>query len=140
VFCFSYTVQVFASRNAPAEIAPILYNNIKIIAENSSPDNMGIVQAYDTNTNELIWSTKVYEVDMKPNIEEDTQWVFISEMKIDGDKLIVVNEKREVYTLDPNTGKDLSEDHINYFVIIIGITVSIPVALVLIFRRKRLFH
>ena len=140
VFCFSDTVQVFASRaNEPAEIPPIIYNDIRIVAENSSPDNMGIIQAFDANTNELIWRTKVYKVKIKRNIEADTQWVFISEMKIDGDKLVIVNEKKEVYTLDPNTGKDLSKDHSirRYIKIIIGIAISIAVIKLIIFMIKK---
>jgi len=140
VFYFFYTVQVIAMRaNEPAKISPIMYNDIRIVAENSSLENMGIVQAFDAKTNEQIWSTKVYKVKIKRNIEADTQWVFISEMKIDGDKLIIVNEKRKVYTLDPNTGRDLSKDHSikNYLKIIKGIAISTAVILLIIYMKRK---
>jgi len=102
IFCFLYVDQVYASRAfEPAKIPPLQYRNIKLIAENSSPDNMGIVQAFNSNTNKLIWSKKVYSVKIKPYIEADTQWIFIKEMKIENDKLIVINEKLKKYILDP---------------------------------------
>jgi outer membrane protein assembly factor BamB len=141
LLCFCDAVQVFASRaNAPAEIPPIIYNDIRIVAENSSPENMGIVQAFDVNTKKLIWSTKVYKVKIKRNIEDDTQWIFISEMKIVGDKLVIVNEKKEIYNLDPNTGKDLSKDHSirNYVIIFISIAICTAVIILIIsmIRKK----
>lgn len=140
VFCFCCSVQVFASRGqAPAVIPSIIYKDIKIVAENSSPENMGIVQAFNANNNELIWSAKVYQVIIDPDIEDDTQWVFINEMKIDGDKLIIVNEKKAVFTLDPETGKDFDEDKstITYFVIIIGIAILTAVVLLIVFVRRK---
>lgn len=140
VFCFCFSAQVFASRgHSPAVIPPITYNNIRISAENSSPENMGIVQAFDANTNELIWSTKVYQVEIDPDVEDDTQWIFISEMKIDGDKLLIVNEKKEVYSLDPETGKALNEDNpIIALVIITGlaITAAVGILIFLLLRKK----
>jgi len=98
--------QAFAIRVAPIKISPITYKNLRIVAENNSPENMGIVQASDINTNKLIWSKQVYKVRMNPDYEEDTQWVFIKDMKIEGDKLVVINEKQITYTLDPNIGKE----------------------------------
>lgn len=139
VLCLCYSAQVFASRGqAPALIPSIIYKDIKIAAENSSPENMGIVKAFNANNNELIWSTKVYQVIIDPDIEDDTQWVFISEMKIDGDKLIVVNEKKETYILDPETGKDFSEDNslITYFAIAVVVIAAVVLLIIFIKRKK----
>ena len=105
------SVEVLASRAfPPAKISPIIYKDIKIVAENRL-DNMGIVQAFDINTNKLVWSKQVYEVKMRPRVEADTQWVFIKEIKIDGDKLVVINEKQKMFTLDPNTGNNLDKNN-----------------------------
>ena len=135
VFFLINPVQVFASRDrAPVKITPIIYQGIKIVAENSSPYDMGRVQAFDINTNKLIWSKQVYEVKMKSNVEADTQWVFIKDMKIDGDKLIVINERQEMFTLDPITGENLDK---NNSVTIIYIAISIFVLmLTIIFINK----
>jgi hypothetical protein len=74
-FYFIVSIQAFASRAvAPLKIPSILYNGIKIVAENSSPENMGLVEAFNVNTNSLIWSRKIYEVKINPTIEEDTQF------------------------------------------------------------------
>lgn len=46
------SAEVLASRAfLPAKIPPIIYKDIKIVADNSSLDKMGIVQAFDKNTN-----------------------------------------------------------------------------------------
>jgi outer membrane protein assembly factor BamB len=93
---------------APVNILPLTYKNMKIVAENSTPDNMGIVQAFNLNTNKLIWSKRVYVVGIDPNIEEDAQLVFIKEMRIENDRLVVIDEHLRIYTLDPNTGKEIT--------------------------------
>lgn len=95
---------------APSAILPVLYKDIRILTENSSQYNMGIVQAFNTKTNKLIWSKKIYEVNIDSNIEEDVQLVFIKDMKIENDKLVVINEKNVSYTLDPYTGEGLDSD------------------------------
>lgn len=111
-FLLLNSVEVLAIRAfSPAKISPIIYKDIKIVVENSSPYNMGIVQAFDINTNKLTWSKQVYEVKMKPNVEADTQWVFIKDMKIDGDKLVVINERQKVFMLDPITGENLEKSN-----------------------------
>jgi hypothetical protein len=108
VYCLINPAQVFAIRAfEPVKITPIIYKDIKIVAENNSPENMGIVQAFDINTNKLIWSKQVYKVRMNPDVEADTQWRFIKDMKIEGDKLVVINEEQKTYMLDPNTGNSL---------------------------------
>ena len=65
VFCVINPQQVFADRTAPVKITPIIYQNIKIVAENDSPENMGVVQAFDIDTNKLIWRKQVYKVSVK---------------------------------------------------------------------------
>ncbi|AHF08664.1 hypothetical protein DESME_13310 [Desulfitobacterium metallireducens DSM 15288] len=129
--------QVLASRAfAPVKITPIIYKDIKIVAENNSPENMGIIQAFDINTNKLIWSKQVYKVRVKPNVEADTQWVFIKDMEIDGDRLVVINEKQKTYTLDPNTGNSLDKSSTASIIIIIPIILII--LMYIVFRMKRL--
>jgi outer membrane protein assembly factor BamB len=133
--CFLFTLHVLAKRSTPEVISPIIYNDIKIVAENNSPANMGIIQAFDTKTNKLLWSKKVYNVVVNPLVEADTQWVFIKEMKVNDNKLIVINERGKVYTLDPNTGKILTRNNLRTATVII-----ILIILFLVFfaiRRKK---
>ena len=136
-FCFICTVQVFASRAyAPIIISPIIYKDIKIVAENSSPNNMGIVEAFNVNTNKLIWSKKVYKVKIKPGVEEDTQWIFIKEIKINNDKLLVVNEYNKIYQVDPNTGKVLNDN--NKVIAPASLIITILfIAILYIYKKRR---
>jgi|GEM_PF-2945560 len=133
-FSFVFNIQVFASRVAPAKISPIIYNDIRIVAENYSPEHMGVIQAFNIKTNKLVWSKRVYTVLINPFVEEDTQWAFIKEMKIEMDKLIVVNEEGKVYTLDPNTGENFKK--YNPILSIIA-TVIIVLLLILIINKRK---
>jgi len=136
VFYFICTVQVFASRSSlPAKISPVIYNDLRIVAENNSPDNMGIVQAFNENTNKLIWSKKIYKVKIKSGIEEDTQWIFIKEIKIDNDKLLIVNESNKIYEVDPNTGKVLNDN--NWIVISVLSLIIITIFIFTLYMYKR---
>jgi len=136
VFYFINNLRVSADRGLPAKIEPIIYNNIKIAAENNTPDNMGIVQAFDVNTNKLLWSTRVYKVKIKNGIEEDTQWIFIREMKIENDTLIIINERNKVYELDPVTGKDLNKIYYISSKIILFSAVSVIIIRLIIKKIK----
>lgn len=133
------SVEVLAIRAfSPAKISPIIYKDIKIVAQNSSPENMGIVQAFDEYTNKLIWSKQVYEVKMNPRIEADAQWVFIEDMRIDGDKLVVTNERQKMFTLDPNTGEDLDKSNsVTIRYIAIPIIVIILMVIVNFMKKSR---
>lgn len=139
-FYFFSTEQIFASRAFPAKIESIIYKDIRIVAKNNSPDNMGIIQAFNKNTNTLLWSKKIYKVKIDPNIEEDTQWVFIKEMKIEDNKLLIVNEQNKIYEVDPNTGKVLNDS--NSIVIVVSLVVSITTLFIVVLymykRRKRM--
>ena len=137
IFCLINPVQVFASRDrAPVKITPIIYKDIKIVAENSSPYDMGIVQAFDINTNKLIWSKQVYKVKLKSNVEADTQWVFIKDMKIDEDKLVVINERQKMFTLDPITGENLDKNN-SVTIIYIAIPIFVITLMIILIMKKK---
>jgi len=137
-FCLICTVQVFASRiSLPAKISPVIYNDLRIVAENNSSDNMGIVQAFNVNTNKLIWSKKIYKVKIKSGIEEDIQWIFIKEIKIDNDKLLVVNESNKIYEVDPNTGKILNDNNWTVIAVLSLIIITLFIAIIYMYKRRR---
>ena len=134
IICLLYTNQVYASREyAPATIPPVIYKDIKIVAENSSLDNMGVVQAFNINTNKLIWSKQVYTIKINPHIEKDTQMVFIKKMMIENDKLVIIDEYLKKYILDPNTGNDFNKRH--KWLIIIIILISVTVIIYIVFKQ-----
>jgi hypothetical protein len=58
-------------------------------------------------------------------------------MKIDGDKLVVLNEKQKVCTLDPTTGENLDKRN-SVTILYIVLPVTLIILLFIIFTRKKL--
>lgn len=86
-----------AERMPPKEVAPIYYKGVKFIAPTNK---MGIVEAWDIETNKKVWEKKVYQVFFNPLMERDVQDVFISSLSIEGEKLVVVNERGKRFEID----------------------------------------
>ena len=93
-----------AKRLAPKPVAPVQHEGIEFRAP-LGVDKMGIVQAMDIKTQKIIWQAKLYTIEFDPNLERDVQWVFISDLKIEAGLLKVTNERGQLFTLDPATGK-----------------------------------
>jgi hypothetical protein len=69
-------------------------------------------------------------------VEADTQWVFIKDMKIDGDKLVLINERQKMFTLDPITGENLDKSK-SVTIIYISLTIlAIMLMIILIVKKK----
>jgi hypothetical protein len=98
------STDAFAKRMPPKEVKPVVHDGVKYIA-NHDNGREGIVVAQDEKSGKKLWEAVIYKVKIDPNLEEDVQWVFISGMEITGDKLIVANEKRDLYSLDLKTQK-----------------------------------
>jgi hypothetical protein len=81
---------------APQEVIPVSYLGVKYSARVA---RMGYVEAYDEKTGLKLWEKKVYDVKIDPYVEEDVQWVFIKELKIENQQLIVTNTNDEVYSI-----------------------------------------
>lgn len=97
-------------RAAPKEIEPLIYRGVKYTAPHfgaliGKDFNGGHVLAYDEKTGELLWDAVVYEPAQESGVESDSSDIFITELKIENDRLIVVNENRERFALDLKTGK-----------------------------------
>jgi hypothetical protein len=86
-------------RSASQEVKPVVYKGIKFIVPNT-PEKMGYVEAWDTATNKKVWEKKVYDVVIKPGIEVENQWVFIKELSIKNEKLIIIDEENRKYEVD----------------------------------------
>ena len=93
---------LYAKRAAPRPVSPIVRNGVKYSAPNDN-GRIGHVVASDVRTGKMLWDTKVFEVQIDPNLEEDVQWVFIANLKLDGNTLRVKDEKSRCYDLDLST-------------------------------------
>lgn len=58
------------------------------------------IEAKSIETGKILWKTKIYQIILNPVMEQDVQWVMITEIKEKGGELIISNEKKEKYSLD----------------------------------------
>jgi hypothetical protein len=96
------TVDAWAKRSGPAPVAPVVHEGVKYIVPNHNGTE-GCVEAWDVASGGKLWSQVVYKVTIKPELEADVQWVFITKLEFKDGKLIVTNERQERYSLDPKT-------------------------------------
>lgn len=94
---------LFAKRVAPKVVKPIIHNGIEYRASNK----MGLIEAWDLTKRLKLWEKRVYRVSINPLMERDVQDIFITELKMEGDKLVISNEQDNKYSLDLKTKKVL---------------------------------
>jgi len=90
-------------------VEPVTHNGIKYIAPHfkitDKQVQRGFIEAWDIKTNNKLWDLQVYETKYTPELEQDVQDIFITVMKIDHGKLIVTNERNDVYAINIETRK-----------------------------------
>ncbi len=110
ILLLSLTPCIFAKRSAPKEITPIVHRGIKYIvphwgASLKKKQNGGFIEAFDIKNKKRLWLLRVYKIKYDENLEKDVQDVFITEMKIKNNKLVVRNEKNDTFIIDLKTKK-----------------------------------
>ena len=60
----------------------------------------GYVVATEVATGKELWRVKIFHIHVKPWLEEDVQWVFISDLKLLDNTLLVRDEKSRCYRVD----------------------------------------
>jgi hypothetical protein len=93
---------LLAKRAAPKPVPPVVRNGVKYSAPNDN-GRIGHVEASDARSGATLWDIKVFEVQIDPKLEEDVQWVFITDLKLEGNSLHVKDEKSRCYNLDLTT-------------------------------------
>jgi hypothetical protein len=61
------------------------------------------VVANEVTTGNELWRVEIFRVHLEPGLEEDVQWVFISDLKLLDSTLLVRDEKSRCYRLDLTT-------------------------------------
>lgn len=88
---------VSAKRLAPRPVTPVIVNSV----EYSAPvDFVGVVVATDVSSREVLWKKRIYRIRYLPFLETDVQDVYISSLSIEGNALIVANERGCQFALD----------------------------------------
>ena len=90
-----------AKRSEPKEVAPVVSEGVEYRANNRPHDIA--VEAYDHLTGKLLWKKEVYHDSVDPRLEEDLQWVFISELSVKDGKLKALTEDGRLYELNLET-------------------------------------
>ena len=100
--CAFCAVSAMAKRVAPKDVPPIVANGIRYSATGDGRDSF--VVATDEATGKNLWRVKAFHTRIEFwRGEEDNQWIFISDMKLDGNSLLVRDEKNRCYSIFLNT-------------------------------------
>src|SRR5579863_850507 len=91
-------IATFAKRVPPKPVAPVISDGIRYAAEGDGRDQY--VVATDVSTDKVLWKIRVFHTRIKPFLEEDVQWVFITDLKAEGKSLFVRDEKSRCYSID----------------------------------------
>jgi hypothetical protein len=88
-----------AKRVAPKKVQSIVYNNIEYSVDHS---NIGYILIKDKNSN-TIKNIKIYTIEYDNDLEKDVQDIFIINLKISNNNLLITNERNKVYRMDLST-------------------------------------
>ena len=83
---------------------PVKVGNVEYSAPHGKSQNqMGCIEARKVESGELLWIRQVYVVKYDPELEGDVQDVYIKNLKVKGNSLIITNERKSEYQLNLKT-------------------------------------
>jgi hypothetical protein len=85
----------------PRPVVPVIANGIEYSADGDGRD--AFLVATDLRDSKEIWRTKVFHNHIKFWIEEDVQWVYITNLKMTGETIFVRDEKARCYAVGIKT-------------------------------------
>ena len=88
---------VSAKRVPPKPVTPVVAEGVEYSADGDGRN--AYVVATATATGEEIWKVRVFHTRIKPWLEEDVQWVYITHLTIGDKALLVRDEKARCYTI-----------------------------------------
>jgi outer membrane protein assembly factor BamB len=92
------TATGMAKRVPPKPVSPVISNGIRYSAAGDGIDQY--VVAEDASTGKVLWKKKVFHTHINFRLEEDNQWVFITDLKLVGNCLLVKDEDSRCYSVD----------------------------------------
>jgi hypothetical protein len=101
---FLLPVSVQAKRIPAPVVAPIIHEGIRYTVPNDK-GTVGYVVAWDQATGKLLWKKTLFRKVLNPLLEHDVQWVFIKEMRLEDNHLLLKDEHNRRYSLDLKTRK-----------------------------------
>lgn len=99
---FVLPLAVLAKRIPAPVIEPVVQKDVRYTVPNDK-GTKGYVVAWDDTTGKQLWKKTIFRKWICPLLEHDVQWVFIKQMRLDGERLIFVTEREKTYSLDLKT-------------------------------------
>jgi hypothetical protein len=90
-----------AKRTPPPVVTPITHNGVVYSA--TADGETAFVVAADEKTGKELWKAEVYRIQIDPTKEVDVQTIFISGIRLSGEKLLIQDEAGRCYRLDLET-------------------------------------
>ena len=94
-------VTAMAKIAPPKPVSPVESSGIRYSADRDGKDQY--VVATDIATGNQLWRVRVFHTNIKFWIEEDVQWVFITDLKLVNNSLFVRDGKARCYAVDVKT-------------------------------------
>jgi hypothetical protein len=91
-----------AKRKMPEKVAPAIHEGVRYDAPNKD-GRSAIVRASDASTGKQLWEKEIFHITLKPDLEEDVQWVFIRRLSIQQRNLLIAAENGHSYALNLDT-------------------------------------
>jgi outer membrane protein assembly factor BamB len=95
------TVTATAKIVPPKPVSPVEANGVRYSADRDGRDQYAV--ATDIATGKQLWKVKVFHTHIKPWIEEDVQWVFITNLRLMDNTLFVRDGMGRCYAVDVKT-------------------------------------
>jgi hypothetical protein len=98
-----------AKRLPPPNVKPVLSNGVEYSAHGDGTHAW--VAATEVATSKELWTAKVFSIHTHWwKGEEDNQWVYISDLKLEPNALLIKDERERCYSLDLNTRR-VKQEH-----------------------------
>jgi len=107
--CFVLFLALLFSANAqgkrprPKPVTPFTSAGVTYSADGTGRE--AFVIATDTSSGRELWRVRIFKVHIKFWIEEDNQWIYITNLKLSGSTLLIRDEGDRCYRLDLVTKK-----------------------------------
>src|ERR1700736_2057216 len=91
-----------AKRLPPPVVRPVVFNGVEYSAHGDGTH--GWITATEVATRKELWTAKVFRIHTHWwKGEEDNQWIYISDLKLEQNTLFIKDEKPRCYRLSLNT-------------------------------------
>ena len=91
-----------AKRMEPAKVEPVVYEGVQYSVPNDD-GKRAYVTATDVKSGKKLYEIEIFKPKIDPGLEEDVQWVFIKELRMDNGQLIVTVEGGLSFAVDLKT-------------------------------------